>query len=429
MDVVIRNPFEPTSIGGLGNRPVFFENLDGLRALCFLVVFFYHGFYTEFDRLSNSPIYQFIKFDIFGNGNLGVNFFFVLSGFLITFLLIKEREEHGSIRIAHFWFRRILRIWPLFFCCVIFGFIAFPMLKRMMGSASVETADPLYYITFLNNFDMLYNGMPDASVLAVLWSIAVEEQFYLIWPVALSVVPIRFYPYFFGSVIAGTLIFRSIHLNSPESGHIFEIHTLSCIGDMTIGAWGAYLALKGKAVQWFRQLPRASILMVYLLFILIFFFRDEILFENSFLRVVERSFIAVVILCIILEQNYSDRSIFKLVRSRTLSGLGRISYGLYCLHFVGILITLTLTKILGWNEDLWQVMILETALALALTIVLAQISHRVLERPFLKLKSRYAIIRSGADHGVAVPGPEKFGQESPMDQIMVRERSTSINSG
>ncbi len=424
MEVASRNAFEPRSIGGSGSRPVFFENLDGLRALCFLVVFFYHGFYTEFDQLSNSPIYQFVKFDIFGNGNLGVNFFFVLSGFLITFLLIKEREEHGSIRIAHFWFRRILRIWPLFFCCVIFGFIVFPILKRMMGLASEETADPLYYITFLNNFDMLYNGMPDASVLAVLWSIAVEEQFYLIWPVALAVVPIRLYPSFFGSVIAGTLIFRSMHLNSPENVHIFEIHTLSCIGDMTIGAWGAYLASKGKAVQWFRQLPRASILMVYILFTLIFFFRDEVLFDTAFLRVAERSFIAVVILCIILEQNYSDRSIFKLVRSRTLSGLGRISYGLYCLHFVGILITLTLTKTLGWNEDLWQVMILETALALICTIVLAYISHRYLERPFLRIKTRYAIITSGSEEQITLI--QRKGPIGPTTEVMIdRERSPS----
>src|SRR4051812_22277340 len=112
-------------------KKVYFENLDGLRFLCVLAVFFFHSFYTEFDYIKNQDSYFFIKKELFGNGNLGVNFFFVLSGFLITFLLIEEKKLNGQINLWKFWMRRILRIWPLFYFCVFFGFVIFPFLKTL----------------------------------------------------------------------------------------------------------------------------------------------------------------------------------------------------------------------------------------------------------------------------------------------------------
>src|SRR5689334_17080134 len=104
-------------------RPrVYFENLDALRYLCFLSVFMFHSMHTTEVQVISNPIYQFIKFRIFGNGNLAVNCFFVLSGFLITYLLLEERNFFGKISISKFWLRRVLRIWPLFFVCVFAGF-------------------------------------------------------------------------------------------------------------------------------------------------------------------------------------------------------------------------------------------------------------------------------------------------------------------
>src|SRR5690348_9426031 len=93
---------------------IFFPNLDGLRFFSFLVVFLYHGHLSIFSYLKDSQpkTYAAIEF-LFQHGNLGVNFFFVLSGFLITYLLIKEKEFTGTIHVQNFYIRRILRIWPL----------------------------------------------------------------------------------------------------------------------------------------------------------------------------------------------------------------------------------------------------------------------------------------------------------------------------
>lgn len=373
-------------------KKVYFENLDGLRFLCFLSVFFFHSFHTDFDYIKTTDIYHFIKRDIFGNGNLGVNFFFVLSGFLITFLLIEEKKLNGQIDIKKFWIRRILRIWPLFYLCVIFGFFIFPMLKIAFGQQPNETASIGYYLTFTNNFDLIKNGLPDASILGVLWSVAIEEQFYFVWPIILYLLPIKKYWIAFSAVIIGSLIFRG--LNNNYMAH--EYHTLSCIGDMAIGAFGAWLIQTNENFKTRIQILKPIyISLIYISFLTVYIFRDEILRQNNFLlSVVERPLIAIIILLIILEQCFSDRSFFKMSKFKLLSKWGTISYGLYCLHFVGILIVTTLTKKYSLNTELWQVFIIETPFALALTIVISSLSYNILERPFLKLKDKFAYIRT-----------------------------------
>ncbi|MFT5306585.1 MAG: peptidoglycan/LPS O-acetylase OafA/YrhL, partial [Chitinophagales bacterium] len=190
-------------------KRIYFENLDGLRFLCFLSVFFFHSFHTEYEAISGSAIYHFFKVDIFGNGNIGVNFFFVLSGFLITFLLIEEKKLNGQINLKKFWIRRMLRIWPLFYFCVLFGFYIFPILKTMFGQVPNETANIGYYLLFLNNFDFINNGIPDSSMLGLLWSVAIEEQFYLVWPIILFLLPIKRYWMAFVAIIGVSLVFRA----------------------------------------------------------------------------------------------------------------------------------------------------------------------------------------------------------------------------
>ena len=92
----------------------YFKNLDGLRFFCFLSVFFFHSFHTDLESIKNNQTYLFFTKTLFKNGNLGVNCFFVLSGFLITYLLIIEKTTNNNISIYKFWLRRVFRIWPLF---------------------------------------------------------------------------------------------------------------------------------------------------------------------------------------------------------------------------------------------------------------------------------------------------------------------------
>lgn len=370
-------------------KNTYFENLDGLRFFCFLSVFFYHSFDTPFSYIRNSEVHQFVRGGVFEHANLGVNFFFVLSGFLITYLLIEEKRVNGQINLPRFWMRRVLRIWPLFYFCVFFGFVLFPLIKMTFGQTPTETASIFYYLTFLNNFDVLAKGTPDSSVLGVLWSVAIEEQFYLIWPMLLYLLPVRHYWLAFTTVISASLTFRAFN-DSLITSHF---HTLSCIGDMAIGSMGAWLITQYDEFKTrISNLKAYQIGLIYFAFACVFFFRKELFFEFYPIRVIERSLIAGIILLIILEQCYSKNSLFKLSNFKVVSRWGVISYGLYCFHFIGILIAKTLTAKLGLNTQVWQPIILDTALALFFTIVISKISYAYYEMPFLKLKEKFSFL-------------------------------------
>jgi peptidoglycan/LPS O-acetylase OafA/YrhL len=371
---------------------VFFPNLDGLRFFCFLSVFFFHSFATDYENIKQTGLYEFAKKFLFSNGNLGVNFFFVLSGFLITYLLLTEKEKYKRISIRKFYVRRILKIWPLFFFCVFFGFLIFPMLKKAFGEIPNETAHPLYYILFLNNFDFIKNGLPDSSVLGILWSVAVEEQFYLVWPILIALIPRTRIKFVFLFVIAGSFLFRLYYWHNPV---MLEHHTFSCISDMAVGGYCAYLAFynphflnrlkTGNRIWW---------VLLYLTIAVIFLFRKEIFEWNSFLIAMDRLVISLLFGLVILEQNYAMNSFYKMSRNKAISAWGVYTYGLYCLHMIGILIAAKGLALLQLNRNVYEVIFLEGGLSLAFTLSLAYLSYHLFEKRFLRLKSKFAIIKT-----------------------------------
>ncbi len=374
------------------DNKLYFENLDGLRFFCFLSVFFFHSFITDDPAITQVPIYHFIKISLFGNGFLGVNFFFVLSGFLITYLLIKEKMANNFINIPNFWMRRVLRIWPLYFVCVFYGFVIFPFTKIFAGGLPNETANPWLYLSFLSNFDSIYHGLPDAIGLGVLWSVAVEEQFYLTWPLILFFFPVNKFWMPLCFILSGSMVFRAMY----DVPILNELHTLSCIGDMAIGGLGAWLMLQSTSFKnRIYNLPKQVICFIYVLFVFVFLFRDEFMLSNFWLRVFERPIISGIMLCIILEQCFAKNSLYKMGRFKWASRLGIITYGLYCLHVFVISVTRGLTKMAGLNKHVWQVVFLETIVSLLISIGIGLISYRFLEAPFLRLKDKFYYGKNG----------------------------------
>ncbi len=369
---------------------VFFPNLDGLRFFCFLSVFLFHSFATDYKYIADSNLYWFVKKIIAGNGNLGVNFFFVLSGFLITYLLIVEREKFGKINIGNFYARRILRIWPLFYFCVFFGFIIFPVIKAAFGQVPNETANWPYYLGFLNNLDFINSGLPDSSVLGILWSVAIEEQFYLVWPLLLTIIPVRYYYHLFALIITASLLFRLYHVNNTM---ILEHHTISCVSDMTVGGLSAQLVYFHKNFkEKIGNQKMMSWIILYLGVIAVFLFRKELFWGNQFLQAADRLIVSILFALVILEQNYAKESLFKMSKYKLISRLGTYTYGLYCLHMIGILIVAVSLRTAGLNTNVYEVIFLEGGLSLFITIVLAWFSYTYFEAWFLKIKNRFARI-------------------------------------
>ena len=380
----------PTADPGTKNfKPkIFFPNLDGLRFFSFLVVFFSHIFGTQYDYIKNAPWYKFFKGRVFSDGDLGVSFFFVLSGFLITYLLLKEKEFTGKIDVKSFYVRRALRIWPLYYFSVFFGFIIFPFLKSHLGGTPEETADPVLCSLFLNNFNRILHGPPDSSVLSVLWSVAIEEQFYLVWPILFFLTPVKYYHYLFLLVITISLAYRITHISDP----LIEIHSLGVISDMAIGGLGAYLTIHSKKfLQLIENSHPALNLVPYIAAIVFLLFKYE-LFAVPAVIAVKRIIIAFFFIWIILDQNFCKRSYFKISRLKIISKLGKYTYGLYCLHTIAILITIIVLGKLGLDRNSWQLWLIELPMAMGLSILISYVSFTYFESKFLKLKDRFAYI-------------------------------------
>jgi peptidoglycan/LPS O-acetylase OafA/YrhL len=351
------------------------------------MVFFFHSFTSNNKEVLTSNTYRTIKQGFFVNGNLGVNFFFVLSGFLISYFLIIEKNTTSRINILHFWFRRILRIWPLYFFCVIFGFFIFPFLKSYLGQSPEETAHLINYLTFTSNFDFIANGRPDASILGVLWSVSIEEQFYLVWPILLSFIPVKHYWILFSTLILISLGYRIYHNDYYHN----EFHTLSCMNDLVIGSFGAWLIIHFKSIeQFFLRSGRLIQIVPYVLFIIYFFSKDELLISNKNFIPIERIFSAFIMLWIICDQAININGIFRLSRFKFLSKSGKYTYGMYCLHFLAILIVITVTKSIFHQDDLITVLLVEPLFSLVLTFFISVLSYRYFEQYFLKAKTKFA---------------------------------------
>ena len=381
------NPKPANSSLSAKKEKIFFPNLDGIRFFCFLAVFLLHSFVSDDLTVQSDGIFTFMRKYVLGGAQMGVNFFFVLSGFLITYLLIKEKEFTQRIHIGNFYIRRILRIWPLFFFNVIFGFFIFPWLKTKFGQVPNETAHIKYYLVFLNNFDMLKNGIADSSMLNVLWSVAIEEQFYLVWPVLLFLVPAKHYKALLLSIITISFIFRCFTYQLPRYN---ELHTLSVISDMAIGGLGATLAIQHKRFLAFLQaLTTQQTLIIYLTLFVLYFLQPHIFIGP--LVIIDRLVFSILFIAIILEQNYSG-SVFKLSNFRLISKLGTYTYSLYCLHMIGVLIVTTLFAKFHIQESVWKLAFIKLPLEMLLSIGIALISYHLFEKHFLRLKDKFAFI-------------------------------------
>jgi peptidoglycan/LPS O-acetylase OafA/YrhL len=318
-----------------------------------------------------------------------------LSGFLITYLLIKEKEFTGRIHVPNFYVRRILRIWPLYYLCVAVGFIGFGILKKMSGDPILENANPWYYIFFAANFDIMHTWpeKPDALLLSVLWSVAVEEQFYLTWPLILSVVPLKRYKYVFPVIMVLCLVFRAFYTGDNDKDFAVRyFHTFAVIGDMALGGLFAYLvSYENRFKTFITNMPKAVIGLIYLLTLAFTLLKDEI-FVPGIPVMFERIVIAFLFGMIILEQNYAKNSLFKMSNFKMFSNLGIYTYGLYCLHFLGLYFAIKFMNVLALNGSISWVSFSMVALALIISVIISLMSYHFYEKWFLRLKDKFAFI-------------------------------------
>ncbi|MBD00218.1 MAG: hypothetical protein CL841_02515 [Crocinitomicaceae bacterium] len=365
----------------------YFKELNSLRFIGFIGIFFGHVFFSNSPEIINSKIYS----TLFNYGKIlgfiSIDSFFVLSSFLITWKALEEIKFTSKFQFKNFLIRRSLRIWPLYFLIVFIGFLL-EYLKSYYFLESEKLPSLWNFILFILNYDIIENGYNFLFFMVFMWSISVEEQFYVFWAIIMK----WFNKYLFGIsflIIIISLIFRVYFINDSLS---LNFHTASALGNFGIGALTAILAFKyPNFLNKLQSLTRSSILFFYLI-IFTFFILMPVLLENDSFIVIQRVLFSIFFSYIILEQTYCDQSILKVSRVKYFNFFGNISYGLYCYHGIMITIFLQMNGLL--RESLLNNLVLYPIFIFISTLLVSYFSFRFYESKFLKFKSKFSFLSS-----------------------------------
>jgi peptidoglycan/LPS O-acetylase OafA/YrhL len=333
--------------------------LDAIRGIAILWVMFHNA--TRKDPEMHLQ-------RVFDSGWMGVDLFFVLSGFLITGILLDTRRSEGYL--GNFYARRILRIWPLYYFVLFLMFVAIP---RVMPSAAAHIfssqSSPWWaFPLFLQNFLL---PAPDwaAASLGVAWSLGVEEQFYLVWPWLVRYCSKDTLRRVALSVICASPVLRLYLMQR----HVHTYSNFFCRLDGLMA--GAFLASLVSIPE--RSLPKRYTKLAWICLAIagpLALITDS--FDNRWL--VHSLAVVAAASFLYVSLTSSNRWLQKVATNRFLVYTGTISYGLYLLHKIPI----------DALQMVWpdSHLILVLILGIGASYLLAALSWRLIERPFLGLK-------------------------------------------
>lgn len=371
----------------MDKQKIYFPNLNGIRFIAAFLVIIHH--IEQLKHLFHLESYWGLPF-ISIIGRLGVVLFFVLSGFLITYLLLAEESVFNTISIKNFYIRRILRIWPLYFLIVLLALFVLPQISLfMLPGYSKETihqdlpAKLILFVLFLPNLVLSLLGVvPYASQT---WSIGTEEQFYLVWPVILKYIrkyrlALMFF-ILFGYLLVEKLLSSHSTDFIPYKNVIMIFWSTFNIQCMAIGGIFAVLLFHKHAVLRFicNQYLFYAVLLAVIALLL------------AGIRFPYFNYEIYAFLFGLLILNFAANKDIKVsLENRMLNYLGNISYGLYMYHPIGIVLSIFIAGAVGGTSN-WLIY----PLSLLFTIGLAALSYRYFESFFLKFKHKFSGILSG----------------------------------
>jgi peptidoglycan/LPS O-acetylase OafA/YrhL len=350
---------------------LYFRGLNGLRAVAALSVVVSH---------INMSFRQF-NLDVLRTTNLagfGVTIFFSISGFLITYLLIREKEIK-PIDIKKFYVRRILRIWPLYFFVLGLTLIT----EYYFFPGALPGTLPFYIFLAANIPFIMGSELP---LLGHYWSLGVEEQFYLFWPFLIKHSKrILFAISIFTAVyVLLRLIARVIDYKTGFTLPYIAVH-VTRFDCMAIGGIGAVLFHQGHAL--FRKIAfhMATQVLCWIVIGLLMFNRFHLA------SVIDPEIVSAVTVILILNLSQNPRTLIRLDYP-VFDFIGKISYGIYMMHVLIIFYLGKATKALQIESGLKYVLIYISVIGSS--ILLAWLTYTFFEKPFLKLKKRFSVVKS-----------------------------------
>lgn len=349
----------------------YFEHFDALRFLAFFKVFIFHL------PIDNFPLFSYLK----AGGGVGVMFFFVLSGFLISWIILEEKENTGSLNLRNFFMRRILRIWPLYYLMILIAYST-PFLLEMIGlAASDQGYEPIwvYSLTFLENYRMIFLGeAPNVAPLGVMWSLCIEEHFYLIWGIALYFLDKKHFLLLIGASVMIAIGSRYYFwIQGWDSLDVFTNLDL-----FAIGALPAYWLIQRKRIPKLNKGKAHVLLAVSLLIVILY---PHLIGAIHFIfgpTILAWTFMLILILFV---PEFGPLGFGKSIPWKW----GKYTYGLYVYHTLVIGLMIKVWEKMGWAWESYWGAVLFGLMALFLSLGISYLSYRFFEMPFLKLKTRF----------------------------------------
>lgn len=347
-------------------------HLDGLRALAILGVLFEH-FGMAFPTMLRC-------------GPLSVRFFFVLSGYFITLSLWKVKAEISDSRsgsflpLGRFYLSRLLRIGPPFYLALVIG--------ALFGIEEVRT-NFFWLATFQANNYIAYLGYWPCAI-SHFWSLAVQEQFYLLWPLIVLTLPKRWFMPTMAAFIIFGLLFRVVCITTSISTLTRWVTIFGCVDSFAVGALIAYLR-QTRMLEKIRFLSKTVLFAMPLVAFAAFFLGRALMTlpENNVFLALTESVDAVFLAWALSAALTAGQGRYtRLLSWSPLVYLGKISYGVYVYHVFIIVIVSPFLVRLGFTEDHFALG--RIAILLALTVAMASLSWHYLEQPFLNWKKALA---------------------------------------
>lgn len=376
----------------MASSKLYLPNLNTIRAIAALMVVVAH---------IERKMYLFgfnVNVSLVRLGSVGVTLFFTLSGFLITYLLLLEKEKFQNINIKHFYFRRFLRIWPLYYLVLIFIYIAIPYLLPDYYASEQERfslKSVLLNVVFLTNVTMALKYTP--LIINPIWSIGIEEQFYLFWPwvvkaknilkfilAIILVIPLLKVMFLFGANYAG--IFNIL----------YEILSQTRFDSMAIGGFFGILAfnnkivIKGFSITKDIFKPKFLQFTFYILALgfLIIPHNKSFLFNLYNYHILPFLFSAILINIIDLQSSIIN------IENKITNYIGKISYSLYLLHLIVFYFLFPVLQ--NWFEGCHKMIIIfgVYSISILIAIAIASLSYELIEKHFLKYKKHFTHIQT-----------------------------------
>jgi peptidoglycan/LPS O-acetylase OafA/YrhL len=362
----------------------YFKSLDGVRAIAALMVMIFHFFQNI--KLDSALLKEIIKFSTFGQ--TGVTLFFVLSGFLITRILLSNKLNKNYFK--NFYLKRALRIFPLYYLYLVIYFILFPLLS---DSNFISLNEQLYFYFYLQNIPFSFNNIINGPI--HFWSLAVEEHFYIFWPILIYFLNRKWINILILFIIIFAFILRVIMLNNHLESFYF---TLTRFDSLAIGSLIALFEKKIIQIQsmlffflslffFFTYLFFGDLLETFPFHTIIDYFSNLIFgkifnilpIKSTINYLIISMFYFSVISYIISLKNNSFLNIF--LKIKPLTYTGKISYGLYVYHPFAYFFIEKYLPSENWIGNL--------IMGFTLSFIIASLSYHLFEVKFLNLKQKF----------------------------------------